>query len=1045
MYQFPAEARKALEAMPLPIAYYQGKGDGIIALLVSDGLCKMMGADRENLISLLNSSLLERIHPDDVGRIARIIREFANHLCGYDVIYRGKYSQNDDYHYIHSIGRFQAAPDGTELAIFAYTDMSESQSESNVLVENYTLFQKDQFYSDSVTGLPNINYIHEFADEKVSKIRACERTAALVYFDVKGLRSYNNQYGYERGDELLRLIADVLKDEYPNALLGRGADDHFILITDLTSAETLSAKVESINQKVKTGAYGNTMGIQAGICLYDESMVTTSALENARHALKNIGNDLNRTFALYTHEVDDRYWEQQYILESFNNALEHEWIKIYYQAIMRVKTGKAAALEALARWVDPVRGIISPGEFIPVLEKYHLLYKLDLYMVKQFLKEYPERIKVGLPIIPVSINFSAQDFDHADIVGTLNEMFERSGIGKENIIIEITEQDVAAASERFKQQLLDLRANGYRLWLDDFGSGYSSLNMLSQYDVDVLKIDLEFLRHLDDHNGANRHIMKATVDVANKMGIRTLAEGMETEEHLKFLREIGCEFAQGFYYYKPESLASITFKKHKGKAFIACENPEERKALRDEWRRESHRIRVGDIYMTHQDFVNHVDFPCCVISVQKGEPYGEIRIVCANTAYKSIMGPAYYDNMIYSELVPQDNKFEDYCYRAAILKQKMHAYVETKALHCWTDQTLTPLASDRSDMGYCQFIFEFTQEAEADRMANVSVNTAETVIKACIKLMGAADFNSGAGDVLDIIMETSSANASRILLVDHEKKAISMLCERTTADTQIHADALSYDLVQSWEGMIGDSNAVIVQNDSDLAALGEKNHAWAQSMRENQINTLVLIPLRREKQVVGYMYVINFDVEKVVEVKEVIELMSFFLGSEIYNHVLLQKLEELSQIDVLTGVKNRRAMLNRMREITDRRADIPYGVINIDLNGLKAVNDNEGHEAGDRLIIQAGEIFRKVFYQDDVFRTGGDEFIIITSDIDQETFENKMMRLRADVEKNSVSCAIGSFWSDGSVDMKTAYRNADETMYADKKTFYDRHPELKRK
>ena len=582
MYQFPPDARKALEAMPLPIAYYQKDGDRIVAILVSDGLCKMMGAERDKLINHLNSGLLDRVHPDDAGRIARIIREFSNHLCGYDVIYRGKYSQNDDYHYIHSIGHFQTAPDGTELAIFAYTDMSDSQSESNMFVENYTLFQKDQFYSDSVTGLPNINYVHEFADEKVNKIRACGHPVALIYFDIRGLRSYNNQYGYEKGDELLHLVSDVLKDEFPNALLGRGADDHFIVITEY---ENIPAKIESANQKVKTGAFGNSMGIQAGICLYDNFMVTATAIENARHALKSIGNDLNRIHALYTHEVDERYWEQQYILESFSTALEQEWIKIYYQAIMRVKTGKAAALEALARWVDPVRGIISPAEFIPVLEKYHLLYKLDLYMVKQFLKEYPERIRIGLPIIPVSINFSAQDFDHADIVGSLNEMFEQSGIGKDNIIIEITEQDIAAASDRFKQQLLDLRANGYRLWLDDFGSGYSSLNMLSQYDVDVLKIDLEFLRHLDDHNGANRHIMKATVDVANKLGIRTLVEGMETEEHLKFLREIGCEFAQGFYYFKPESLASITFKRQKGKPYILCETSEERRELREEWRK----------------------------------------------------------------------------------------------------------------------------------------------------------------------------------------------------------------------------------------------------------------------------------------------------------------------------------------------------------------------------------------------------------------------------------------------------------------------------
>ena len=518
-----------------------------------------------------------------MGRLSRTVKEFGAHLCGYDVIYRGKYNPNDDYHYIHSIGRFQPASDGSDLAVFVYTDISESQSEGNVLLENYQMFQKDQFYTDPVTGLPNGNFLHEFADEKVGKIREENRTAALLYFDVRGLRSYNSQYGYTRGDDLLRLIADVLKDEFPRAMIARGADDHFIIITEYRDTACLVSRVERVNDKVKAGAFGNVMGIQAGICLYDDSMDTAVAMEHARHALKSLGTDLNKVCALYTDETDELYWNQQYILESFDAALEQEWIKIYYQAIMRTKTGKAAALEALARWVDPIRGIISPSEFIPVLMKYHLLYKLDLYMVEQFLKEIPKRIDVGLPIIPVSINFSAQDFDHADVVDSLNTLFEKYGVSKDNIIIEITEQDIAAATDHFKQQLLDLHANGYRLWLDDFGSGYSSLNVLSQYEVDVIKFDLEFLRHLDDHNGANRHIMSAMVDVARKLGVRTLAEGMETEDHLKFLQEIGCDFAQGFYFYKPESLSSIIFKKQKGKPIIPCETPEERKTLHREW------------------------------------------------------------------------------------------------------------------------------------------------------------------------------------------------------------------------------------------------------------------------------------------------------------------------------------------------------------------------------------------------------------------------------------------------------------------------------
>ncbi len=453
--------------------------------------------------------------------------------------------------------------------------------------------------------------------------------------------------------------------------------------------------------------------------------------------------------------------------------------------------------------------------------------------------------------------------------------------------------------------------------------------------------------------------------------------------------------------------------------------------------------------MDFQSFVDTVDMPCCVMSVQKTpeDTCGEIRIIAANRRYRKTMGPAYHDGMLYSELVPQDNKFEDYCYRAAILRQRMHAYVETKALGCWTDQTLIPLASDREDMGYCQFVFEFTQKAEAGRMASVSIDVAATVIEACIKLMRTDDIRENTRAALKVMAENAGAKAARIMLVDHENKKAVTFCNYTTGDIWIRRDpdVISYELIRSWESMIGLSNAVIIKSEQDMEALAERNPAWAKSMRDNFVKSLVLIPLRREKAVVGYLYVVNFDVSRSVEVKELVELMSFFLGSEISNHLLMQKLEELSQVDVLTGMKNRRAMKLRIREITEADPTPPYGVINIDLNGLKVVNDRDGHEAGDRLLIQAGELLEKVFYRDDIFRTGGDEFIVITNRISQETFERKKLRLKEAAEKNGLSFAMGSFWSDGKTAIKPAFRMADEMMYADKKAFYEKNPELRRR
>ncbi|MCR5826617.1 MAG: GGDEF domain-containing protein [Oscillospiraceae bacterium] len=454
--------------------------------------------------------------------------------------------------------------------------------------------------------------------------------------------------------------------------------------------------------------------------------------------------------------------------------------------------------------------------------------------------------------------------------------------------------------------------------------------------------------------------------------------------------------------------------------------------------------------MDYQAFTDRVAMPCCVLAVEQTSEgtCGRIRILCANAAYKATMGPQYYDNMPYEELVPQDNKFEDFCFRAAVLGQRMHAYVETKAMGTWTDQTLIPLASDTPGVGYCQFIFEFTQHAEAERMASVSADTSALVIKACITLMGARDFRESVGSVLDDVLDAAGAMACRIMLVDHERCEAVNFCERVQPGAFVRRsvqDVIDYALICSWEDVIGVSNALILKDERDYAWLEQENPAWAASMRKNNITSLVIIPLRRSGSVLGYLYVVNFDVARVVEVKELLELLSFFLGSEISNHLLLQRLDVMSHTDALTGLNNRNAMIRRMEELRGN-PNASVGVLNLDLNGLKRVNDEQGHEAGDRLLVQAGELLRKVFYQQDIFRTGGDEFIVIIRGISRETFETKAKRLRAAVEKNTdVSFAIGDCWAETTGDLTCTFHRADERMYADKDAFYRTHPELRRR
>ena len=584
-YKFPEDLKRAYESSPLSFVYYQNIAGKGVPVLASEGFCKNTGMDRSRVLTWLETGVFERMHPDDVGLVSKVSEEFLHQREPYDVVFRCRIGEA--YEIFHGVGKWQTMPDGTELAVIAYANLRNTQERMASFSEKYKLFQTDRFYTDPLTGLPNTNYLHEYANEKLNVIRAEGSIPVLIYSDVNAMQSYNNQYGFDQGDKLLCLIATILKESFPNALIIRGADDHFVILSDMESRKSLAAQLDAVDNSIKRNAQGNTAGISSGIYVFQDKATIEEGLDHAKHALKRMETDMTQIYRFFSQEADDRYWKNRYIIENFDRALENGWIRVFYQGIVRLDTRKIAAFEALARWMDPVRGTISPADFIPVLQKYHLLYKLDLYMLEQVCREVIIRHENDLPLVPVSVNFARQDFDHADVVGTMNALYEKyemaKYVSKDYFIVEITEQDVAIGAERFQNQLKRIRENGYQLWLDDFGSGYSSINMFSQLRFDLIKYDMDLLRHLDDNGGPNRLILKELVFVAKKLGMHTLTEGLENEDQFEFLREIGCELAQGFYFYKPEPIDEILFRIRCGDPIKPCETKEDRRLHGQKW------------------------------------------------------------------------------------------------------------------------------------------------------------------------------------------------------------------------------------------------------------------------------------------------------------------------------------------------------------------------------------------------------------------------------------------------------------------------------
>lgn len=239
---------------------------------------------------------------------------------------------------------------------------------------------------------------------------------------------------------------------------------------------------------------------------------------------------------------------KNYILEHFDEALKNKWIEVYYQPVVRTITGAFCGAEALARWNDPGKGLLPPAKFIPVLEETGRITELDLYVLKQICQDYQMISQRGYRVVPVSFNLSRKDLLHDDIIERIEAIMARYNVPRELINVEITESAFVEDVERIGPALKKLHELGYQVWMDDFGSGYSSLGILKDYSFDEIKIDMSFLSNFDKKA---RNIIRSVVTRAKRIGVQTLAEGVETKEQHVFLYKIGCEKIQGYYFGRP--------------------------------------------------------------------------------------------------------------------------------------------------------------------------------------------------------------------------------------------------------------------------------------------------------------------------------------------------------------------------------------------------------------------------------------------------------------------------------------------------------------
>ena len=401
---------------------------------------------------------------------------------------------------------------------------------------------------DPLTGLYSFEYFITLCKEKAANDKIAPFDWVYLFVDITAFSLYNEQRGFQKGNEFLCKVASILKEEFPEALVCRQNDDNFVLFA---ANRELEERLDIVKKRVETLDADIRPSIKAGGYPFkDKDADPHGSVERARVAFAAVKNRPGEDYLFYNDKLREKTMLIRYIISHLDEAIEQGWIKAYYQPVVYAADRTLCGAEALTRWIDPKYGFMAPGLFIGTLENAQLAYKLDLAMLEIVCKNMAEAKQKGEVIVPVSINFSRADFSIINVPTEVKRIVDKYGVDPKNIHVEITESALLGVNADLKSAMDTLREYGFEIWLDDFGSGYSSFNALKDYSFDVLKLDMEFLKGFET-NQKSKPLIDSVIHMSQRIGMATLAEGVETEEQAEFLHSIGCGKLQGYLVSKP--------------------------------------------------------------------------------------------------------------------------------------------------------------------------------------------------------------------------------------------------------------------------------------------------------------------------------------------------------------------------------------------------------------------------------------------------------------------------------------------------------------
>lgn len=410
----------------------------------------------------------------------------------------------------------------------------------------------DTLVEDSMTGLFTQEAFVRSAERIIRENP--EKKYDILSVNISDLSLINDTYGYPEGTKVICYVAEGLRRvlSKEDAIVARAYADHFLV---LLARGARKGKVDKIVNKMHTyvATYPGNINLRLYYGVYHVDEAESEIMAMCQRAMltgESLKGQREVDVAYYEESVRKALVNEMFILDALDSALENEEFKVYLQPKYEASTGKMVGAEALVRWIHPERGMITPNEFVPVLEKSGGITKLDHYIWDKTAEFIENWIKCEGTYVPISVNVSRKDIFNMNLLETFMEILEKHHLEPKHMHIEITESTYAENMAELIETVHELRKQGFLIEMDDFGTAYSSLNLLAQLPLDILKLDMNFVRQIDKSE-ANTLIVDAIIQLAKRMELLVIAEGVEEERQARMLKDMNCDMIQGYYYAKP--------------------------------------------------------------------------------------------------------------------------------------------------------------------------------------------------------------------------------------------------------------------------------------------------------------------------------------------------------------------------------------------------------------------------------------------------------------------------------------------------------------